>query len=61
MAISGVVDVLQGFRVVYSIIEIMSKHTVSGVADLLEGILFTELIAYFLRIGQFGATAIFDA
>lgn len=61
MAIAGVLDLLQGFRVVYSIIEIMSKHTVAGVADLLEGILFTELIAYSLRIGQFSAAAIFDS
>ena len=52
MAISGVLDILQGFRVVYSIVEIMSKHTVAGSADLLEGILFTGLIAYSLRYGQ---------
>jgi len=41
MALGGVLDILQGFRVVYAIIEIMSKHTVCGGADLLEGILFT--------------------
>ena len=48
MAISGVLDILQGFRVVYAVMEIMSKNTVSGTADLLEGLLFTGLIAYFL-------------
>jgi uncharacterized membrane protein YjjP (DUF1212 family) len=53
MAISGVLDLLQGFRVVYSIIEIMSRHTVTGGADFLEGVFFTTLIAYFLRFGQY--------
>jgi len=36
----------------------MSKHTVAGGADLLEGILFTGLIAYFLRFGQYCAASI---
>jgi uncharacterized membrane protein YjjP (DUF1212 family) len=58
MAIAGVLDILQGFRVVYAIIEIMSKHTIAGGADLLEGILFTGLIAYFLKFGQYSAAAI---
>ena len=43
MAIAGILDIMQGFRVVYAIIEIMSKHTVSGTADLMEGILFKVL------------------
>jgi hypothetical protein len=55
MAISGVLDLLQGFRVVYSIIEIMSRHTVTGGADFFEGVFFTTLIAYFLKFGQFAA------
>jgi len=58
MAISGVLDLLQGFRVVYSIIEIMSRHTVTGGADFLEGVFFTTLIAYFLRFGQYVALEI---
>ena len=58
MAVAGVLDILQGFRIVYAIIEIMSKHTVAGGADLLEGILFTGLIAYFLKIGQYAAAQI---
>ena len=57
LAISGVLDLLQGFRVVYAIIEIMSKHTVAGGADLLEGILFTGLIAYFLQFGKYVAAS----
>lgn len=58
MAIAGVLDILQGFRVVYAIIEIMSKHTVTGGADFLEGILFTGLIAYSLKFGQYAASAL---
>lgn len=58
MALAGVLDILQGFRVVYSVIEVMSKQTVAGGANLLEGILFTGLIAYFLRFGQLAAARI---
>lgn len=58
MAIGGVLNILQGFRIVYSVIEIMSKHTVAGGANFFEGILFTGLIAYFLRFGQYIAAAI---
>lgn len=36
----------------------MSKHTVSGGADLLEGILFTGLISYSLQFGSYAAVAI---
>lgn len=55
MAIAGVLDILQGFRVVYAVIEIMSKNTVSGGADFLEGMLFTALISSFLKIGQYAS------
>jgi len=58
MAISGILDLLQGFRVVYAIIEIMSRHTITGGADFLEGVFFTTLIAYFLRFGQYLALQI---
>jgi uncharacterized membrane protein YjjB (DUF3815 family) len=59
MAIAGVLDILQGFRVVYAIIEVMSKNTISGAADLLEGLLFTGLIAMFLTFGQSVAAVIY--
>ena len=36
----------------------MSRHTVAGSSDLLEGMLFTGLIAYFLRFGQYMAAYI---
>ncbi|CAB9513206.1 pheromone-regulated membrane protein [Seminavis robusta] len=58
MAISGILDLLQGFRVVYAVIEIMSRHTVAGGADLLEGVLFTGLISYFLQFGSYTAASI---
>ena len=60
IAISGVLDILQGFRTVYAVIEIMSKHTVSGTADFLEGIFYTGLIAFFLRAGLEAAATIMD-
>jgi uncharacterized membrane protein YjjP (DUF1212 family) len=60
MALAGVLDILQGFRVVYAVIQTMSKHTVAGGADLFEGILFSGLIVTFLRIGQYAAINIMD-
>jgi uncharacterized membrane protein YjjP (DUF1212 family) len=58
IGISALLDVLQGYRVVYAIMEIMSRHTVTGGSDLMEGIFFTALIAYFLKFGQFAALSI---
>lgn len=55
IAISSMLDLLQGFKVVYAVIEIMSRNTVAGGADFLEGLLFTGLISYFLQFGQFTA------
>lgn len=55
IALGGVLDLLQGFRVVYAVIEIMSRNAVCGGANLLEGVLFTGLIAYFLQFGQYFA------
>lgn len=60
MALAGVLDILQGFRVVYAVIEIMSRNTVCGGANLLEGIMFTGLIAYFLQFGQYVAASIME-
>lgn len=55
IALGGVLNILQGFRIVFAVVEIMSRHTVAGSADLLEGMLFTGLIASFLRFGQYTA------
>jgi len=46
MAIAGILDILQGFRVVYSVIELMSKHTVAGSADLLEGTFLCIVLSF---------------
>ena len=37
----------------FRVSEIMSRHTVTGGADFLEGVFFTTLIAYSLKFGQF--------
>ncbi len=58
MAVGSIVDILQGFKIVYAIIELMSKHTIAGGADFMEGFLFTGLIASFLKFGQYLASAI---
>jgi uncharacterized membrane protein YjjP (DUF1212 family) len=58
IGLSGVLDILQGFRVVYSIIEVMAKHSVAGSADFLQGLLYTTLISFFLRVGQLCAEII---
>ena len=55
IAIAALLDVLDGYRVVYAIMEIMSRHTETGGADLMEGVLFTALMAYFLKFGQYFA------
>jgi uncharacterized membrane protein YjjP (DUF1212 family) len=51
MALAGALDILHGFRIVYDVIEIMSRSIVMGGADFLEGAFFTGLIAYFIDLG----------
>lgn len=52
IGVAGIIDILQGFRVVCAVLELMSKHSVSGSADFLEGLFYTGLIAYCLKVGQ---------
>ena len=52
IAVGSVIDILQGFKIVFSITELMSKHTLTGGADFMESFLFTGLIASFLKLGQ---------
>jgi uncharacterized membrane protein YjjP (DUF1212 family) len=52
IAVGAVLDILQGFRVMYAVVLVMSKNTMTGAADCLESILFTGLISYFLKFGQ---------
>lgn len=58
ISISAVLSILQGFRIVQAVIQVMSKHTVAGAADLVEGIIFTGLIAISLKFGLDGALSI---
>jgi uncharacterized membrane protein YjjP (DUF1212 family) len=58
MAVGAIIDILQGFKIVYSVMELMSKHTLAGGADFMEAFLFTGLIASFLKFGQYAAIQI---
>jgi uncharacterized membrane protein YjjP (DUF1212 family) len=51
IAVASVMDMLQGFKVVYAMIEIMSKNIVTGTTRWMEGIMFTGLISYSLKFG----------
>ena len=51
IAVASVMDLLQGFKVSYGVIEVMSKNIVTGAARMFEGILFTGLISYSIRFG----------
>lgn len=53
IALSGLIEVLQGFRIVLAIMEVMSKRTVAGAADVFEAALFSALIAVSLQFGEF--------
>jgi uncharacterized membrane protein YjjP (DUF1212 family) len=46
MGLAAVLDIMQGFKVVFAVIEVLSKHTMSGSADLIEGILMTSLVCF---------------
>jgi uncharacterized membrane protein YjjB (DUF3815 family) len=52
-------DFLQGFKVVYAVIEVMSKNIVTGTSRLLEGIMFTGLVSYSLKFGLDAAFRVF--
>ncbi|KAL3901371.1 MAG: hypothetical protein SGARI_006086, partial [Bacillariaceae sp.] len=51
IAVASIMDMLQGFKVVYAMIEIMSKNIVTGTTRWMEGIMFTGLISYSLKFG----------
>ena len=51
IAVASVMDLMQGFKVVYAVIEVMSKNIVTGASRILEGIMFTGLISYSLKFG----------
>ena len=51
IAIPATMEIMQGFKVVYSAIEVLSKNIVSGSSRCFESILITGLISYSLRFG----------
>ena len=58
IGVASLIDLFQGFRIVFAVLQLMSHLSLSGTADLVEALLFTALIAYFLRFGQYIAAAI---
>jgi uncharacterized membrane protein YjjP (DUF1212 family) len=52
VAIPALLDLLQGFKVVYAVIEVLSKNIVAGAPRILEGLLFTGLIVYNMKFGM---------
>ena len=60
MSIAAVLDLLQGFKVVYAVIELMSKHPVMGGADFLEAVLLSGVIAFSLTFGEHTALLIMN-
>jgi len=51
MALASMLDLMQGFKMVFSVIEVMSKNIVTGTARMCEGLLFTGLISHNIRFG----------
>ena len=51
IAISAIMDILQGYKMVYAVIEVMSRNMVAGASRLIEAILFTGLVSYTLMFG----------
>ena len=51
IAVAAVLDLMQGFKMVYAVIEVMSNRLVSGTARMFEGLLFSGLISFNLRTG----------
>lgn len=51
IAVSSVMDLMQGFKVSYGVIETMSKNIVTGAARIFEGILLTGVVSYSIKFG----------
>jgi uncharacterized membrane protein YjjP (DUF1212 family) len=59
IAIAGALDILQGYKMTFSVVEVLSKNAVAGSADFMEAILYTSVITTFLKLGQGTASLIF--
>jgi uncharacterized membrane protein YjjB (DUF3815 family) len=51
IAIASMIDYLRGFGIVFSIMEVMSKNTMSGSSDLIEALIFSFLISMSIIFG----------
>jgi uncharacterized membrane protein YjjP (DUF1212 family) len=60
IAIAGALDILQGYKMTFSVVEILSKNPVAGSANFMEAILYTSVITSFLKLGQATASFIFN-
>jgi len=49
--VAALLDLLQGFKVSFGVIEVMSKNIITGTARIFEGILFTGLVSYSILAG----------
>ena len=65
IALGGVLNILQGFRIVFAVVEIMSRHTVAGSADLIEGMVSRNAGIHFEKDSLFShgfrRTALYSA
>lgn len=58
IAVASMIDYLRGFGIVFSIMEVMSKNTMSGSADLIEALVFSFLISMSMLFGLRAAEGI---
>lgn len=52
VGVAALSSLFQGFRIVFAVLQIMSKQTLSGAADLIEALLMTAVMAYVLSCGR---------
>lgn len=52
VGVATLLSLFQGFRIVFAVLQIMSKQTLSGTADLVEALLMTAVMAYVLSCGR---------
>ena len=55
ISISAVLSVMQGFRIVQAVTQVMKGNTISGAADFVEAVIFTGLVTISLSFG-FGSS-----
>ena len=58
IALASMIDYLRGFGIVFSIMEVMAKDTMSGSADLIEALIFSFLISISIVFGLMSSEGI---